>query len=79
MENEHIFLRDAVDDDVLSDRKTAQAWTQVIIARSAVLRMLLQQPETAGDGVDTATGGFYAAALAGDMKPDVIEIGFRFR
>lgn len=50
-----------------------------VVSPSADLPMLRKEPETARDGVDQAIGNFDAVALAGDVKPDVVEFGFRFR
>jgi hypothetical protein len=50
-----------------------------MVAASPRLRMLRQQPETIGDGINQAVRDFDAAARAGHIKPDVVKFGFRQR
>jgi hypothetical protein len=65
MENQNLFVLDTVDDDVLADRKAAQARTQVLIAPTPNPGMLRQQPETLCYGINQTAGNLGAAALAG--------------
>ena len=76
VKDKRICTLDAVEDDVFAGREAAQAWPQVVIAAAAHLRVLAKQKQTLRDSVNQTIGDFYAAATAGNVKPDIIK--FRF-
>jgi hypothetical protein len=75
----HVVRHDAVDDDVIVGRKAAQAKPQIFVTATAHVRIPGQRPETLGDAFHHAGGNLGAAALAGDVNPDVVKLGFRLR
>lgn len=79
MEYDRVAAFDAVDDDVFAHGKTAKARTQIGIAPSSHVRVLRQQQEPVCKGVNQSAGDLHAAALEGDIKPDTIKFGYRFR
>jgi hypothetical protein len=78
MENEPVFTFDAVDNNALTDWETAQAGAQVMIAVAANLRLLDEQLESPGNGVDKVVDNLYAAALWNNAKPDAVKFSFGF-
>src|SRR5882762_2582985 len=76
MENQHVLLFDAVDDDILAHGKTAQARAQILISVSSDMRVASEKIETLRDGVNKPVGDLDAAAFFSDVIPDVIEFGF---
>lgn len=67
MQYPHIFLFDTIEHDVLAHGKTADAGVTC-----KKLKVLCQ-------GVDEPVGNIRIAALSGNVKPDAVELGFRFR
>jgi hypothetical protein len=79
VQNKRVIAFDAVHDDVFTHWKTTYAGAQIVRAPAADSGMLRQYPESVRDGVDKAVGNFDAAALARNVKPDAVKVGFRFR
>ena len=75
-QNKNVLTIDTVDDDVLTDTGAARPNTEILIAGSSNVGEVRQKQETAGDRVNQTGGNIHAAALSGDVKPDVVEIGF---
>ena len=73
--NEHIFVLDKVNDNVLTDRKTAEPNAKVIVAGTSQVRMDSQQEKPLSDGINELVGDLDASALFGDVVPDVVEVG----
>jgi len=72
----HIVLHNAVDDDVIADGEAAQTWTQVV-APSSHVWIPRQQPKALVDALHHPSGNIDAAALAGNVNPDAVKLGFR--
>ena len=79
MKNQRVVAFRAVDDDVLANRKTTQAEPQIVIASTAKLGVLAEQPATIRQGINQPVGDLNASALAGNVKPDAVEFHFGFR
>jgi len=70
---------DKVNNDILADRKTAQANTQIIVSAASQIGMASQQRKSLREGVNELVGEFDASALFGDVEPDVVEVGCGLR
>ena len=75
-ENQNVLTIDTVDDDVLTHGSAARPGTEIFIAGSSNIGEAGQKNEPARDPVNQAGGNIHAAAFFGDVKPDVIKIGF---
>lgn len=75
-ENMNVLTIDTVDDDVLTHGGAAQPGAEIFIAGSSNIGEVGQKIETVGDRVNQAGGNIHAAAFLGDVKPDVVKIGF---
>jgi hypothetical protein len=73
--NEHVIAFDAVDDDVITDGKTAQALASIIISGTTDPGMTGAQIKSGGDGVDLPVGNVLAAAIGDDVVPDMVQVG----
>ena len=78
-EDGNIGSDDAVDDDVLTDSEAARAVSKIVIAEAPCVREVGKQEKAMSDGIDQAAGNIDAAALTGDVEPDVVEVGFGAR
>jgi hypothetical protein len=76
-QNQYVTFFDSVEDDVIPDRETPQPWAQLLIAAAAKMRIPGQQIKALGEEFGEAVGNFQAAALARDVAPDVVQVGFR--
>ena len=76
-ENKNVLTIDTVDDDVLTHAGAARPGAEIFVAGSPNIGEVGQKKETAGDRVNQASGNIHASALFGDVKPDVVKIGFR--
>ena len=56
MENQHVLLFDAVDDDILAQGKTTQPWAQILIATAPDMRVAGKEIEMLCDGVNNPVG-----------------------
>lgn len=63
VKNEHVLAMDTVDNDILSDWKTSQAATQIIVARTTDMRIGGKHEKTVCDGIGKPVGDFGAAAF----------------
>ena len=77
--DQHVFVLDAVDDDVLAYGKAAQAGTQVLVACTADIGMCGEKEQSIGDGINEAIGNFKTAALGRKVLPDIVKVGVRLR
>jgi hypothetical protein len=78
VEDHHLIVVDAVNDDLLSDGKTAETGPQVIAPASHV-RMLGQQPQSIHDRVNEAVGNRHRPCLPSHVQPYVVEFCFGSR
>ncbi|MGA3264386.1 MAG: hypothetical protein ABSC47_10125 [Terracidiphilus sp.] len=76
---QYVFVFDAVEDDVIPDRKTSQSWAQFLVAAAAYVWIFSQKIKAIGKEFGEAVGDFKAAAVSRDVAPDVIQIGFGLR
>jgi hypothetical protein len=75
-ENKNVLTIDTVDHDVLSHVGAPHPGAEIFIPGSSNIGEVGQKKETASDRVDQAGGNIHAAAFLGDLKPDVVKIGF---
>ena len=73
-ENKNVAATNAVNDHVLPYRKASPPGAQVIAASAASMGVPGQQEKSFGDGVDEAVCYFLAAALGGDVEPNVFQV-----
>src|SRR5208283_5649922 len=76
-ENENIPTFDAVHDDVLAHGDASRPGTEILIARSSCVREGGEKIEPGGNRVNQARRNIHAAAFLGDIKPDVVQVGYR--
>jgi hypothetical protein len=74
VQNLDVLILHGIDDHILPNGKAAQAGSQ-IIAGAAHARILAEQGESLGDGIDDAIGGSEVATFLDDVSPDVAEFG----
>lgn len=77
--NSYLAVCWPIENDVLADRKSADARPLARLETPANQGELRQQPKPAGDGIDVARCGLRAAALACDKEPDFVKIGLGLR
>jgi hypothetical protein len=73
----YIVLSNTVDNDVIVGREAAQARAEIAVAAAADVGISSQEPETLGDALHHTGGDIGATALAGDVNPDAVKVGFR--
>jgi hypothetical protein len=78
-QDQYILILDAVNDKVLTYGKTSQARAQVLISGSSYAGMPGQEQEAVGNGINQAVGYLDAAALGGNVVPNIVEIGIGLR
>jgi hypothetical protein len=71
-ENEYLRAFDAIEDDVLAHREAAQTYPELPIASATGRREASQKKKPVRDGVNQPGGDVHAAAILGDMEPDVV-------
>jgi hypothetical protein len=62
VKNQHINFINAIDDDVLTDRKTSQSGPQ-IVSEATYVRIAGEEGKTVSDRINNAISDFYAAAF----------------
>ncbi|HXB73275.1 MAG TPA: hypothetical protein VNY05_33870 [Candidatus Acidoferrales bacterium] len=72
----NVLTFNAVDDDIFTHGDATRPSTEIFIAGSSNIGEAGQKKEPAGDRVNQAGGNIHAAAFFGDVKPNVIKIGF---
>ncbi len=78
MHNPHVLALNLVKDGVVVHGKAAQAWPEV----GALLphaRKRRKPVKAGGKFIRQTVGPRHAAALPGNVKPDVVQVGRRFR
>jgi hypothetical protein len=75
-ENENVFSFDAVNDDVIAHRETAGPFSEIAIAGSSGVRESGGENESVDYLVDQLRGNTHTAAFFGNVKPNVVKIGF---
>ena len=72
VQDQNILTFNAIDDDILSRGKTAQAGAQVFIAATSNMGIGGKKKKTVGDGINHAVGDVDAVAFLGKAIPNVV-------
>jgi hypothetical protein len=74
-QNLHVRADNAIHDHIIARGKASPATAQIIVARSSQAGMTGKQIKPVGDGIDLTVGNRLAAALFGDVLPDLVQVG----
>jgi hypothetical protein len=74
--NENIRTFDAIDNHLFADGKVPRSCTEIPVTGAACMRKVCQKTESVRDGVHHSSGDIHAAALPGNIEPDIVEAGF---
>jgi hypothetical protein len=79
VENEHVALFDAVDDDIRTDGQASQTKTKIVIAAAPYVGMFGENKEVVGDRIDEAFGSVSITALGGNVEPNLVQFRLSLR
>ncbi len=74
--DKHICVFDVVDNNVFPHSQAAVPGAEIFFARTSDIGEARKCEETVCDGVNQVVSNLDAAALLGDIQPDVVQIGF---
>lgn len=77
--NQHVFILDAVDDDILAHGKGPQAGAQIFVTGAAYVGMAREKRKSIRDGIDEPVGDVDTTAMGRYVIPNVIEVVIRLR
>lgn len=79
VQNQHVVVLNAVNDDVFAHRKSSQTRAQVLVAAASEIGVAGKKKKTFGDRINYAVGDLNVAAFLGYVIPDVVQLRFDLR
>lgn len=74
-ENQNILILHAIDDDILANRETPSASSEILATGTPQIRMTGKKEKSIRYRIDQAVGNFNIAAFSGDVIPDIVQVG----